>query len=233
VPKSTVVTYLGGSAGDMFAASANGIIIDFGDSNAVSRPAYSLKDLESLIVSGTIDLARAVNDRPFDFVTTHLYRELIPLGLPTITITISDQRTMELTVLRQMQIQTLKITAKHSDTAYRLIKNAVDRQDWPKAARIWFAMAERKWYHDHKFRLDHPLPGTKTLDFYRLYHSDFVDTLRTQGFGINLDILEKNHSAWLSRNLHHNRESTLASMAEKIRCMDWNQQDGYVTCYKS
>lgn len=217
----------------MFAASANGIAIDFGDSNAVSRPAYSLKCLEPQIVSGAIDLRTAVNDRPFDFVTTHLYRELISLGMPTITILISDQRAMELTVLRQMQIQTLKITARHGDTAYRLIKNAADREDWSKAAKIWFVMAGRKWYHDHKFRFDNPLPGTKTLDFRRLYHDDFVDTLRTQGFVTNLAVLEQNHRAWLSRNLDHNLESTLSSMAEKISCMDWSQQDGHVIYDKS
>jgi hypothetical protein len=228
VTNPAVITYLGGAAGDMFAAGANGLEVDFLDREYVRRPPYSIKPLESQIVQGHLSLETVISDRSFDFVTTHIYEPLRLLRFPVISIVISDPQTIELTVLRQMKVQTLEIKVDPTETLYRLIKTSIDRGNWDRAARAWFSMAQKKWHQDRLYRLDNPLPGAMILNFDRLYHSDFVDSIRRQGFTTNLDLIEHNHSAWLERNLDHTLESTLHSMIKKIQRMDWSQQQGYV-----
>lgn len=227
VPRPTLITYLGGSAGDVFAAGANGFEVSFYDREYVRRPPYSIKHLAQG-TSQQINLQTVIDITPFDYLTTHVYDPLANLHCPTISLIISDPRAVELTVFRQMKIQTLTIRVDPNETAYRLIKNAVDRDRWDQAAQAWFAMAWKKWHKDQQYRIHNPLPNGSILHFDRLYHDDFVDSIRSQGFVTNLDLLEHNHKAWLVRNLDHDLQTTLQSMIKKLQCMDWTQQ-GYVT----
>lgn len=228
MPDPTVITYQGGSAGDMFAAGLNGVAIDFQDREHVQQPPWSLKLKEAKIISGKMDLGSAIRDSCFDFVTTHLFEPLQSLNFHVISIIILDPEATKLTILRQMKFQRLNIEVKPEETAYRLIKSAADRQNWQKAARCWFAMAWNKWHQDQRRRIDNPLHWSRTLNFDRLYEDDFVDSLSNQKFYTNLDLIKHNHSAWLSKNLNHSLENTLSSMVQKLQKMDWTKQQGLV-----
>lgn len=207
----------------MFAAGANGIAVDFSQTQCVSQPLWSIKKQESLIENGNLDLVDTILRCGFDFVTTHVYQPLVKTKLAVISIIISDAHAIETTILRQMKLQMLSIEVKGNETAYRLIKSAVDQQRWYTAAKTWFAMARTQWINDLQHRVRNPLPGGTVLNFNRLYHDDFVDSLRQQGFSINLDLIKHNHEHWLCKNLDHTPDSTLRSMATKIERMDWTQ----------
>jgi hypothetical protein len=209
----------------MFAAGANGIAVDFSQTQCVRQPLWSIKKQESLIKNGNLDLVDTILRCGFDFVTTHIYQPLTKTKLAVISIIISDAHAVETTVLRQMSLQVLSIEVNANETAYRLIKSAVDQRRWYTAAKTWFAMARTQWMNDLQCRIRNPLPGCTVLHFDRLYHDDFVDSLRQQGFGINLDQIKHNHEHWLRNNLDHTLDSTLRSMAMKLERMDWNRLD--------
>jgi len=229
VPDPIVVTYQGGSAGDMFAAGANGIKVDFSQREYVHQPSWSIKKQEPLIKQGKIDLSAAIRDKQHDFVTTHIYEPLRVLKFATISIIMSDPDAIEQTIMRQMKLQMLSIEINPAQTAYNLIKKSVDQQRWQAAAISWFAMAKKNWYQDLAHRTGHALPNSKVLVFDRLYHEDFVDSLSTQGFSTNLDVIECNHRTWLSVNSNQTFDTTVQSMVHKLQRMDWNQKQGFVT----
>jgi len=233
VSDPTVITYQGGSAGDMFAAGLNGFEIEFLDSAYVKRPPWSLKYREKQIIGGQADLATILNEPNFDYLTTHLFEPLVYLRVSVISIVLRDPRSIELTILRQMKLQNLTIEVNPKETAYRLIKKAVDRQHWERAAQCWFVMSRNRWHQDHQHRIHNPLQGSFILNFDRLYHDDFVDSLRSQGFMINLDLIAHNHRSWLQKNLDHDYNSTISSMVQKLQNIDWTQNQESIIYDKS
>lgn len=213
----------------MFTAGLNGIEIDFCSKEFVSRPPWSIKSQEPQIIGGQIDLVQVVNNLQFDFVSTHLYAPLRTSRLAAVNILILDPQTTELIILRQMKLQNLSIEIRPHETTYRLIKSAVDRQNWNLAARLWFAMAQRIWLHDRWHRINNPLPNAAILVFDRLFHSDFVDSIRQQISSLpNLESIAYNHRCWRQRNSHHDFDSTICHMAGKLQRMDWSQTQGRI-----
>lgn len=213
----------------MFAAGLNGVEIDFSTKENVSRPSWSIKSQEPQITGGQLDLVQAANSAQFNFVSTHLYESLRTYPFPVINILILDPQTTELIILRQMKLQILQIEINPHETAYRLIKAAVDQQQWVRAARLWLAMAHKTWQHDRLHRIDHPLPNAAILVFDRLFHSNFVDSIRRQMSSLpNLESIAFNHRHWLQQNLNHNFDTTIYHMARKLRCMDWSRTQGRI-----
>lgn len=213
----------------MFTASLNGVEIDFSTKECVSQPSWSIKSQEPQIIGGQLDLVQVVNNLQFDFVSTHLYAPLKTSRYSVVNILISDPQTTELIILRQMKLQKLSIEIRPHETTYRLIKAAVDRQNWNLAARLWFAMAQRIWQHDRWNRINNPLPNAAILVFDRLFHSDFVDSIRRQISSLpNLELIAYNHRCWRQRNLNHDFDSTICHMARKLRRMDWSQTQGRI-----
>lgn len=213
----------------MFAAGLNGVEIDFSLHEYVPHSPWSIKDCESNIVAGQLDLGQVIDSAKFDFVSTHLYEPLRTVNLPVVNIIISDSHTTKLSILRQMKFQRLSIAIAPHETAFRLIKAAVDRQHWDRAARLWLAMAQKTWQSDRLHRINHPLPNAAILVFDRLFHSDFVDSIRRQISSLpNLESIAYNHRYWLRRNLNHNFDTTICHMARKLQCMDWSQTQGRI-----
>ena len=226
---SSVITYQGGAAGDMFASGANGIAIDLQQHEYIRRASYSIKTFEPQIMAGKLDLVCVINDLPYKFVTTHIYDHLQSLEFPTISIVVTDPDITELIILRQMKLQKLTLQIAPNETFYRLIKTFVQKKDWIGAAKTWFAMAHKKWLTDQHHRMNNTLPNAMILNFNKLFCNDFVDSIKQQGFTENLDVIKNNHNIWLMRNGNDTLDSTLESMASKIQKMDWSLQQGSVT----
>lgn len=214
----TLVTYLGGSAGDLFTASINGIHLDLQGAQHLGGASveYSLKKFESAIESGTRDLLTTIIEIPWSAISTHLYEPLKSIACPVVSLIVNDDDTITKIILRQMQFQKLIIpndNGTFSSLFYKLVAN----ERWEKASELWLAMADRLWRQRMSSRIACPLPGSRILNFNRLFYEDFVDDLERQGWTDSIDLIKANHQRWLSNNIDFSTEKTLLSIRDKIR----------------
>lgn len=214
----TLVTYLGGSAGDFFAASVNGISIDLQGKQHLggTNVEYSLKKFEPAIENGTLDLPSLIDSIPWSMISTHLYEPLRGIAYPVISLIVDDDTTIKTIILRQMQFQKLKLS-KDSGTFSSLIYKLVQDNKWEKAAELWISMADRIWRQNMLTRINEPLLSACVLNFNRLFHEDFIDDLERQGWDRSIDLLRTNHRIWLANNLDFSTEKTLHSMIDKLQ----------------
>lgn len=211
------MTYLGGSAGDLFAASANGISVDLGHKQHLgdSKVLFSLKILESSIVAGQVDLGQAIEGLKHTYVTTHLYEPLRSLGLPSISIIFERDTVIETVILRQMQLQALSMY-NQTGTFDFLLKELLRKRQWSRAAELWFEMARDKWRKELQHRRQNPLPDCTTLCFDALFTTDFVSSLEDQGWSDASGVLAHNHDHWLEKNRNFSRDITLREMSQRL-----------------
>lgn len=214
--KHTFISYLGGSAGDMFTASANGILLDensFGhlqtNQHAVQDIPYSIKQHERDIISGSVALEQLIQPLPWPYISTHLYSELPD---NKINVVVSDTTTFDQIVYRQMQLQALQL-ANHSGTFYTIIDLLITKGQYSKAAVVWFDFAQKHAREKMQQRLR---DTNSKLDFSKLFSQDFVESVQSQGWNMHLDILHKNHSNWLARQPEFSKELAILSMEKKL-----------------
>ena len=142
----TIISYSGGSAGDMFTLSCNGEKIDVLTGIRVSQPA-TLKDYEHRIKIGeSANLLEELNKIPYQFVNTHMLDEVVDREATVYNIVMANKEVQLATVYRQMQIQKLRMevdTNKHS--WYYVIKGYVDNKDYQAAAEYWLDNAIKHW----------------------------------------------------------------------------------------
>ena len=214
---TTFVSYLGGSAGDMFTASCNGISLqDKGFYNnsviSVSYKPYALKPLESEITSGKIGLDAALFSMPvFDFISTHLFRELE--GRNVVSIVVKDEEVFDRIVNRQMYLQKLHIDP-NGDVG-KIVEQLCRDGKYQNAAKFFFLFSKKLAQTKMKVRLQ----TTKfpTLDFSNLFTGDFVPSLKSQGWDTNLDVLASNHNYWLPGQPELSEGDSVESIAKKMQ----------------
>lgn len=217
----TFVSYIGGSAGDMFTASINGIYLDtekYGQNNynthAVLDIPFSIKEFERDIISNKKTLESVVSPLPWKYISTHLYNEL---PARKINIVISNAVVLEQVICRQMQIQRLHLI-RNSGTIYNILISLINKEQYPQAATLWFDFS-RKYALD---KMSARLAAADTkLDFSSLFLPTFIDSLRGQGWDVNLDILYKNHTTWLAKQPTFSQEITINAIEQKLRNKNW------------
>lgn len=214
--KHTFISYLGGSAGDMFTAGANGILLDensFGhlptNQHAVQDIPYSIKQHERDIISGSVVLEQLIQPLPWPYISTHLYSELPD---NKINVVVSDPTTFDQIVYRQMQLQVLQL-ANYSGTFYTIIDLLITKGQYSKAAVVWFDFAKKHAQEKMQQRLQ---DINSKLDFSNLFKPNFVESIRLQGWTVQLDILQKNHNAWLARQPVFSKDLAILSMEQKL-----------------
>lgn len=224
------MTYLGGSAGDLFAASANGIATDLQNNQHLggANVSFSMKKWEQDIVSQKTSLHKVLSTISWPVVSTHLYEPLNDVDLPVISLVVTDSKTVETVVLRQMQFQTLSVR-RNSGNFYDLLIDLVKKSRWTDAADLWLTMASNKWRRDMKHRLDNIIPGSRVFYFDKLFQKDFVDDVVSQGWTDWGAFLRFNHDNWLPRNQGFSKDKTLESMSQKIKSMSWFDQKEFVS----
>ena len=205
----------------MFAASANGILLDrssYGQTDhnryCVSDIPFSIKNYEHSIASGKSTLAQVVDNIDWEYISTHLFKEL---PISRVNITVADSSVFDQVICRQMQLQQLRIT-KDSGTFYTIIKALHDKHQYTKAATVWFEFAKKHAQEKMQQRL--AASGPK-LDFSDLFKDTFVSTVRQQGWSVQLDVLETNHRVWLAKQPDFSKELSIYSIEQKLKSNQW------------
>lgn len=214
------VSYPGGGAGDMFAASINGLEIQQNKSNAVSNIPFSIKHLEDQIAQGALTVSSAVIGMDFRYISTHL-----TTGLPnnSIKIVFSDS-VLPTIIFRQMYLQKLSLKL-NTGTFSNIIQHLCINQHWHKAAVVWLSFAEKLSFESNRIRQQTPGP---CLDFSNLLNQNFVDSLIKQGWSEHIDLLRSNHDTWLRKQPLFTKELATESIANKLKTMDWSMTSGTV-----
>lgn len=224
----TFVSYNGGSAGDLFVTSCNGI--ELVKMTGISVPTqYSLKEYERSIYENDLTVEQAISSLPKPpngFVSTHLYEQIIAINQKMVNIVITDPLVQDLVVLRQMKIQRLAIKVNPNESWYNIVKTLCLNEKYNKAAAYWFEQSKRVWMQDMNKRVSN-IYG-KNLNFNSLFTEKFTDSLIQQGWETNTDILRSNHKQWIKKNSKFNKDETLDSIAKKLSTMNWNSSSGYV-----
>jgi len=222
----TLVSYQGGSAGDLFTASLNQLCLKFQQNRTVQIPNYSIKNSQVRSVS---DIHGLVRNLTCQYVSTHEFDLLLGSDLAWINVIVEDPEIQDICVLRQMYLQILRIKVDQSSDWYRIVKSLCLRNKPESAARYWLEQARRLWINDMQKRIAHRHMATTTVNFDQLFHSQFSQDIKQQGF--ECVVLDENHAAWLEKNPRHfwNEESTVKSMAQKLSAMNWSQTTGVVS----
>jgi len=222
----SIISYNGGSAGDLFTLSMNGEPLKELTLSRVVQPA-TLKIYEGLVQKGLpANLEEELNKITHNFVNTHLLDEVTDKGFDVYNIIITDPEIQLYTVYRQMQIQRLRIIVNTEHIWFNTVKNYCLNNEFDKAAEYWFENAKKLWLDRMNYRLQYN--KAKTVNFNKLYTSDFVDDLASQHWTHNLSILAENHKKWLAENSQFSFEKTINIMASKLKTMNWNQSDGWI-----
>jgi hypothetical protein len=221
----TLISFQGGSAGDLFTASLNGITLDFHNQKTAKNPSLTIKNDP---VRSAADIQRLIENRKFDYISTHDFDLLLGSNLPWINVVVADPETQNYCILRQMYLQILHIQVDQSSNWYLVVKNLCERNKHRSAAAYWLEQARRLWSSKMQQRIQHQHQATKTVCFDRLFAKDFTHSISQQG--IDCETLSHNHAAWLEKNSTHNwnQNATIESMTNKLSQMNWQQTTGWV-----
>ncbi len=223
----TFVSYHGGSGGDMFTASCNGIFLntgqDYGAGNniAVVNHPYSIKKYDDQIRSGDVTLEQVCAPLSYAYLSTHLFDEL-PNN--RISIVVRDPDVFDSVINRQLWLQRLRI-AVDSGTFFKLIQNLCIGQQFDKAAHVWFDFAYKRSKQDMLHRIN---SAGQQLNFDRLFNSDFVDSLISQGWTHQIDCLRHNHQYWLPKQTAFTTAQVKQQISHKLSTMNWSQTHGVI-----
>jgi hypothetical protein len=222
----TIISYNGGSAGDMFTLSCNGKPL-LGLTNLRVVQSSTLKDYELLVQKGIpANLDEELLKTPYQFVNTHLLDEVIGKGFDVYNIVMDDPEIQLYTIYRQMQIQKLRIIVNHDHIWFNTVKNFCLNKEYESAAIYWFANAKKIWLDRMEYRIN--FTKTKQLNFNKLFTSNFVDDLISQGWTHNLSMLVPNHNKWLREIGKFSYQKTIDMMRLKLSTMNWNQSEGWI-----
>jgi len=222
----SIISYNGGSAGDMFTLSCNGKPL-LGLTNLRAIQSSTLKDYEALVQKGLpANLDEELLKTSYKFVNTHLLDEVIGKGFDVYNIVIDDPEIQLYTIYRQMQIQKLRIIVNHEHIWFNTVKNFCLDNKYEAAAMYWFENAKKIWLDRMEYRLN--FTEARQLNFNKLFTSDFVDDLISQGWEHNLSMVVPNHNKWLREIGKFSYQKTIDMMRLKLSTMNWKQPEGWI-----
>ena len=220
----TIISYNGGSAGDLFTLSANKEPLLELTLSRVVQPS-TLKIYEGMIQKGIhADLNEELHKIPYKFVSTHLLDEIVDQDVYNIII--DDPKVQMYTIYRQMQIQRLRIIINHEHIWFNTVKNYCLENNYAAAAEYWFENAKKIWLDRMEYRIK--FDKAKKLNFNKLFTSEFVTDIQNQGWEHSLNLLSPNHKKWLTENDKFSYQKTIDIMSSKLSTMNWHQKEGWV-----
>jgi len=222
----TIISYNGGSAGDMFTLSCNGRPL-LGLTNLRVVQPSTLKEYEALIQKDLpANLDEELNKINYQYASTHLLDEIVDKGFDVYNIVIDDPEVQSYTIYRQMQIQKLRIIVNQEHVWFNTVKNHCLNNDYNVAAKYWFENAKKIWLDRMEYRIK--FTKAKQLNFNKLFTNDFIDDLTSQGWTHNLSMLTPNHKKWLRENGKFSYQKTIDMMSLKLSTMNWDQSEGWI-----
>jgi hypothetical protein len=225
--KKVFVSYNGGSGGDLFVTSCNGMQIDLRKNKSVRNKNSTIKSYEQDLINGTVTLESCINDIDHTYISTHLFvPPLINSGHDMVNIVIKDLHVQEKIYNRKMEMQILRIDVNVDHYWFKLVRDWCLLEKYNTAAKYWYELAKKNWRDSMQVRIsENQIPQ---LNFDKLFTSDWSSSLSMQGWNHNIAIANKNHEIWLGVNLNFSKESTIFSMENKLKTMDWTQKSGTI-----
>ncbi len=221
-----IISYNGGSGGDMFTLSCNGRALTGLTNLRVVQPA-TLKDYEALLQKGLpASLDEELTKINYQYTSTHLLDEVVDKGFDVYNIVITDPDVQLYTIYRQMQLQKLRIIVHSEHDWFNIVKNNCLNKNYNAAAEYWFGRAKKLWLDRMEYRIK--FINCKQINFNKLYTNEFVKDLKSQGWTHNLTMLYPNHSKWLRENGKFSYQKTIEMMSLKLSTMNWNQPEGWI-----
>lgn len=219
-----LISYLGGSGGDFFCNSCNGFIKKHYKISSANRA--TLKKIEDKKNKfQIISTIKKINHR---FITTHLFEEFIYGTVPVINLIFKKNEIKEKVILRQMQIQRLRLKVANNEDIFNLVKNLCMKENYVQAAKLYFEFSRTLWLKKHQTRVDNKYKTFKNLYFDELFSGNFCDSIRKQQWTVNLNFLKINHINWLKNNNNFTYTNTIDNMSYKFSQMSWHKDNGYV-----
>jgi hypothetical protein len=222
----TLISYLGGSAGDLVTSSLNSIELFFDQRPSVTSDCTIKRNTYHNIDSAVTELQK----KSYKYVSTHEFDLFLDSGIDVVSVEITNEQVQNLCILRQMQLQHLKITVDHDSHWYCIVKKLCLADKYTSAATVWFEHARRFWLTQMEHRLSLRNRVSATLDFDQLFEKNFVESLKKSNLEFDHELVQQNHSRWLEKNNHQRwqLQHTLESMTKKLTSMDWSKTSGTV-----
>jgi hypothetical protein len=226
----TLVSYLGGSAGDMITASLNMIELSFVDKVYVTTNNFSIKDQQ---LDNITDIGKFLAQTPMTYISTHAFDLILDSTLNWMSLQVTDPDVSHICILRQMQLQRLRIKSDPNSTWYKIVSGLCKKKKYYNAANFWFKKSYDHWMSDMQYRIqvDARVPKSFCLD--HLFTNKFVSEWEKKMPEFDLSMLKANHACWLEKNqpAQWTMQSTICTMAEKLSLMEWNQPEGTIICH--
>lgn len=223
-----LITYLGGSGGDLLAGSLNNTHMDVIDNIPSNRHLYSIKYYENDIISKKKNLKELLLSYKTKFISTHLYTELEHAPNHKISLLSSVEKIQEKIILRQMQLQNLEIEIKHEQKNFCILLSLCKKKLFKKAAVFWFEFSRQIWKEKMKTRLKKQLDNSTIIYIDEIFTTYFYNSIKEQKISFDLGTLKENHHRWLKENDQFDYKKTISAIELKLSAMDWTQQEGII-----
>lgn len=224
----TLVSYQGGSGGDMITASLNNLSILMDSEGCVINKDFNLKVFEPFCDHTA--LIKISQSKPFDYLSIHELALLNRYHGKVINLIVTDPEVRQTIVFRQMYLQHLRIKVDDNSDWFQIVKTYCKKDKFFSAARYWFTRAESIWNRDMDFRLSTRRNHIQNVSINTLFSRNFMSEFVKQLDVPNIDRLYNNHKIWLDKNYQKKwyLNSTLKSMCQKLEKMDWDQESGII-----
>jgi len=219
------ISYNGGSGGDFFTNSCNGVDLSFSISRTAAINNQSLKPYEDQIVKDVDKLPIFISQLNDRYISTHLLEPLVD-HYDIINIILTDPKIIEMVIQRQMTLQHLKIEINPKEYWFRIVRDWCLSKKFDTAAKFWYEKANQCWKITMKKRISYQ--NIPSLNFDKLFSDVFVKNLVKQGWSHNINILEKNHKRWLNNKQKFTKADAIESISKKLLLMNWKQKNGII-----
>jgi len=222
------ISYNGGSAGDLFTVSCNGHRLNPNSNNQIIPNAngQSIKTYEPDLLAGKIDLPSVLAAFSPGYISTHQISLIERYQGQLVNIVIDDPDVQDITIFRQMQLQTLRISVDHTQHWFLLVKSLCKKGKFEEAADCWFRLARDLWKKQMADRIKSAYPS---VNFNQLFTDSASKSIEQQGWTHNIEIFDHNHQIWFQNNQNFSKTKTIQSMAHKLAAMPWDQESGVVS----
>jgi hypothetical protein len=220
------ISYNGGSGGDFFTNSCNGIELSRESSKVYVNNAQTIKLYEDQIRKNSHELPTIISSmNQGRYISTHMIEPLIG-SYEVINIIMTDNSAIEMAIQRQMTLQRLKIEVNPKEYWFRIVRDWCLSKKYNKAAKFWYEKANQRWKIIMKKRISYK--KIQSLNFNSLFYDTFIENLIKQGWNHNIDILKKNHKCWLNKKQKFTKTDAIESMSKKLSLMNWDQESGII-----
>lgn len=228
-PSKVLVSYLGGSGGDMLTASLNDLSVDLNRRGYVNYPSCTLREFEPI---ADLDQLRSLCDKSScKYLSTHELKLLTSSDFCFLNLTVTDQPIKEWIIHRQMSLQRLRIVIDESSVWFNVVKSLCLGDNHDTAAQYWFERSRHIWLTAMAHRVQCHANTGVAVNIDSILHRDFAHHVCQQIPWTISNTLYANHVVWRAANTFQRwtRSSAIVAMTQQLKLMDWHQSIGTLT----